>query len=380
MKTLAVYIHWPFCAAKCPYCDFNSHVRDAVEHARWKQALLRELQHYAKRLPERKVTSIFFGGGTPSLMEAGTVEALIAAVQEHWHVANDVEITLEANPTSVEAQKFKDFRQAGVNRVSLGIQSLHDEALQFLGRKHTAREAIKALDVAGSVFDRHTFDLIYARPKQTVEAWEEELNQALVFAKGHLSLYQLTIEENTPFHLYHQQQKFTLPEEEVAARMYERTAEITREHGLEWYEVSNYAAVGQESRHNLAYWRGEDYIGIGPGAHGRFDDSGRIATRTTKMPEKWLTQVEASGHGIHTEEVIPFASELDERILMGLRVREGIHFTRFKEQTGKELLPLLRTEKLERFVREGFLVQDEHHIAPTSKGALVLNHLTHQLL
>jgi putative oxygen-independent coproporphyrinogen III oxidase len=380
VKTLAVYIHWPFCAAKCPYCDFNSHVRDAVEHARWKNALLAELAYYAPMLPDRRVTSIFFGGGTPSLMEAETVAALVDAVQKHWQVSNDVEITLEANPTSVEAQKFKGFKQAGINRVSLGIQSLQDEALQFLGRKHTAKEALQALEIAGTIFDRHTFDLIYARPEQTLAMWEEELARALTFTKGHVSLYQLTIEENTPFHLYYSQQKFTLPDEEVAARMYERTTEMTSEHGLEWYEVSNYAAQDQESRHNLSYWRGDDYIGIGPGAHGRYTTDVRHATRTVKMPEKWIVQVEERGHGVQEDEIVPAETERDERILMGLRVREGIEFARFREQTGNDLLPLLRAEKLERFVREGFLVQDENHIAPTAKGALILNHITHELL
>ena len=418
-NALAIYIHWPFCTAKCPYCDFNSHVRESVEQERWKHALLKDLAYYDYLKESHHVTSIFFGGGTPSLMAPDTVAALIDSVAKQYQISDDIEITLEANPTSVEAEKLKAFKAAGVNRVSMGIQALNDADLQFLGRKHSASEALKALEIAQNLFERMTFDLIYARPKQSLNDWKAELSQALRFAKGHLSLYQLTIEENTQFHQLVENNRFQMPEESLAADMYHLTHELTQAAGLPFYEVSNYAAHGQESRHNLSYWRGDDYIGIGPGAHGRvgmlprssaaLSEGGqqpdpamslqssvswrgqesepetknilqRTATQTIKLPEKWLIAIEEKGDAFTSVETLSPETILDERILMGLRIREGIFFDRFKAQTGKELLPLLNANKLDYFLREGYMQQDADGLRATQAGMLVLNHITHELL
>jgi putative oxygen-independent coproporphyrinogen III oxidase len=273
VPSAALYIHWPFCKKKCPYCDFNSHVREGVDHAAWRAAMLREMGYWHARAPEKTITSIFFGGGTPSLMEATTVEALINEAYKLWPTAaGGCEITLEANPTSVEAAKFAALKAAGVNRVSLGVQSLRPESLAFLGREHTASEALEAVALAAKTFDRYSFDLIYALPNQTLGEWENELREALTYASGHLSLYQLTIEENTAFHhAYHVGKSFQLPEDSLAAEMYTLTQRIMEEAGLPAYEISNHASAGQESRHNLSYWRSDSYFGIGPGAHGRVD-------------------------------------------------------------------------------------------------------------
>ncbi|MFO0109588.1 MAG: radical SAM family heme chaperone HemW, partial [Alphaproteobacteria bacterium] len=279
---LAIYIHWPFCKKKCPYCDFNSHVRDAIDAEGWRQALIRELLYWQPLTHNHRVTSIFFGGGTPSLMPPAILAALIDTVRESWNCAPDIEITMEANPTSVESVNFAAAAKAGVNRLSLGVQSLRPEALKFLGREHSESEARSAIALAAEHFPRYSFDLIYALPGQTLDAWKTELREALTYARGHLSLYQLTIEENTAFHhQYHHDQAFTLPEEALAAEMYELTQRIMGEAGLPAYEISNHAASGHESRHNLSYWRGESYLGIGAGAHGRLDigDGVRLATR-----------------------------------------------------------------------------------------------------
>ena len=402
---LAVYIHWPFCKAKCPYCDFNSHVRESVDHARWKSALLRELEHYKNMLPGRTVTSIFFGGGTPSLMQPDTVEALIAAVQSHWQATNDIEITLEANPTSVEAEALEAFRQAGVNRLSMGVQSFRPKDLEFLGRKHSVSEALRAIETARGLFDRMSFDLIYARPGQTLEQWKAELAEALPYTKGHISLYQLTIEENTPFHLHHAQKRFVLPDDDNAAAMFELTQQMTSDHGLPLYEVSNHAAPGQESRHNLSYWKGDDYLGIGPGAHGRITVRGqeaepalsgaswgaedprtggiqklRIATSTLKLPEKWLAQVEEKDHGLTQWEPLTARAECDERILMGLRVKDGISLERFKQQTGTSLLDHINQPALESLIQSGHLALTGDALAVTAQGMLLLNSITNRLI
>ncbi len=371
MLPLAVYIHWPFCASKCPYCDFNSHVRESVDHHAWKNALLQELSHYQFLRPTHKVVSIFFGGGTPSLMQPGTVAALIAKVTEDFKTEDNIEITLEANPTSVEAHKLKEFRDAGVNRVSLGVQALSDDSLKFLGRKHSAGEALKAVEMAGTLFPRMSFDLIYARPGQSIGGWERELREALPFAKGHMSLYQLTIEENTPFHLHHEQGRFRIPEEELAADMYECTQAVMEEYGLPMYEISNHAASGQESRHNLAYWRGEDYIGIGPGAHGRYTHEGlRLATNTLKLPEKWLAQVQAKEQGIDRAELLDAPMQLAEKILMGLRLKGGIRMEQFARAQ----------ERLQPYVLQGLITQNGDHVSATPSGMLVLNRLTAELI
>jgi putative oxygen-independent coproporphyrinogen III oxidase len=362
-----VYLHWPFCAAKCPYCDFNSHVRfTPPDETRFVEAFKRELTHLKSLTGERKLDSIFFGGGTPSLMQASTVEKLIDITTSLWPAAPQIEITLEANPTSVEAARFKDYAKAGVNRVSMGIQSLRDVDLKFLGRMHTSFEALKAIDVAQSIFPRFSFDLIYARPNQTLEAWEEELNQAIALGTTHLSLYQLTIEEDTPFYALQKAKKFEMPNEDAARDFYDLTQEITFAHNLPAYEVSNHAKKGEESRHNLIYWRMQDYVGAGAGAHGRISNSkGRFATSTVLAPEEWLKAVENFGHGVNSFEQLTQQEALDEALLMGLRLKEGIEKKRFSI--------LLDPEKIEFLHKENLIWQNATHFGVTPQGFPILN-------
>ncbi|MHA7884432.1 radical SAM family heme chaperone HemW [Nitratireductor rhodophyticola] len=334
-----VYLHWPFCAAKCPYCDFNSHVRhQPVDQARFAAAFERELATMRARTGPRTVTSIFLGGGTPSLMEPGTVGALLDAVAANWSVPNGIEVTLEANPSSVEADRFRGYRAAGVNRVSLGVQALNDRDLKFLGRLHNVEEALKAIGLAREIFPRLSFDLIYARPHQSEEAWASELEQAIGHAADHLSLYQLTIEEGTRFQLLHEAGKLAMPDQDHAARLYEITQEVTAARGLPAYEISNHARPGAESRHNLVYWRYGEYVGAGPGAHGRFiEDGRRHVTFTEKMPEAWLERVETEDHGVIGGEVLTRDEEADEFLLMGLRLVEGIDLPRYEALSGRAL-------------------------------------------
>jgi len=336
-----VYIHWPFCLSKCPYCDFNSHVRrTAIDETRFVKAFTAEIATTAARTPGRTVSTIFFGGGTPSLMQPATVGAILDAVGRRWQVAPDVEITLEANPTSVEAERFRSYRAAGVNRVSLGVQALDDRVLKDLGRLHTADEALKAVDIARSVFERYSFDLIYARPQQTAPEWERELKEALQQAGEHLSLYQLTIEPDTPFAALHAAGKLHVPDDDRARALYDTTQDVCAAHGLPAYEISNHARPGAECRHNLVYWRMHDYAGIGPGAHGRLDiDGDRHATATEKRPESWLTRVEQDGHGLVTDDVLTREETADEFLLMGLRLAEGIDPERFAAVSGRLLDP-----------------------------------------
>lgn len=336
-----VYVHWPFCAAKCPYCDFNSHVRrNPIDEARYVAAFTQEIAHAARLAPERTVSSIFFGGGTPSLMKPETVGAILAAIGAAWRMAPDCEITLEANPTSVEAGRFQGYRDAGVNRVSLGVQSLVDADLKALGRMHSVGEALVAVSIAAKIFERFSFDLIYARPGQTLGGWREELIEALAHAPTHLSLYQLTIEAETPYHALHQAGKLIIPGHEEARALYDLTQEICEKHSLPAYEVSNHAAQGQECRHNLLYWRYGEYAGIGPGAHGRlYTANGRRAFSTEKKPEAWLDYVERDGHGLIQEEQLSAESEGDEFLLMGLRLKEGIDPARFKQLRGRGFDP-----------------------------------------
>ncbi|WP_249123433.1 MULTISPECIES: radical SAM family heme chaperone HemW [unclassified Bradyrhizobium] len=345
-----VYVHWPFCLSKCPYCDFNSHVRHApVDEARYVSAFTREIETTAARTGPRTVSSIFLGGGTPSLMQPQTVGGILDAIAKYWRVAPDVEVTLEANPTSVEATRFRGYRTAGVNRVSLGVQALDDASLKALGRLHTAREALDAVAIARSAFDRYSFDLIYARPDQTPQMWTQELTQAIGEAAEHLSLYQLTIEPDTPFYGLHAAGKLKTPDEAVARALYDVTQEVCARHGLPAYEISNHARIGAECRHNLVYWRGDEYAGIGPGAHGRLDIDGvRRAIATEKRPETWLMRVEASGHGVTTDETLNSEERADEFLLMGLRLVEGIDPQRYARLAGRSLDPariaLLREE------------------------------------
>jgi oxygen-independent coproporphyrinogen-3 oxidase len=371
-SAFGVYVHWPFCLSKCPYCDFNSHVRQApVDQERFVRAFAREIAATAARVPGREVTSIFLGGGTPSLMQPQTVGAVLDAIGKHWRVAPDVEITLEANPTSVEATRFRGYRAAGVNRVSLGVQALDDASLKALGRLHTAREALDAVGIARAVFDRYSFDLIYARPDQTPTTWATELKQAIAEAAEHLSLYQLTIEPETPFFGLHAAGKLKTPDEATARALYDVTQEICAGQGLPAYEISNHARLGAECRHNLVYWRGQEYAGIGPGAHGRLDIDGvRHAIATERRPETWLMRVEANGHGIIVDDVLNSEERADEFLLMGLRLAEGIDPGRYAALSGRALDP----RRISQLRQQGAIVVDaDGRLRVTQAGFPVLD-------
>ncbi|MBI5130739.1 MAG: coproporphyrinogen III oxidase [Rhodopseudomonas palustris] len=350
VQAFGVYVHWPFCLSKCPYCDFNSHVRHAaIDEDRFARAFAREIETTAARIGPREVTSIFLGGGTPSLMMPSTAGAILDAIGKHWNVSPKAEVSLEANPTSVEATRFRGYRAAGVNRVSLGVQALDDASLKTLGRLHSAQEAMDAVAIARSVFDRYSFDLIYARPGQTPAMWEAELRRAIGEAAEHLSLYQLTIEAETPFFALHRAGKLQTPDEAVSRALYDVTQSVCAELGLPAYEISNHARPGAECQHNLVYWRGQEYAGIGPGAHGRLDIGGtRYAVATERRPESWLMRVEASGHGVVTDDRLNSEERADEFLLMGLRLTEGIDPRRYQALSGRSLDPsriaLLRAE------------------------------------
>ena len=382
MDSLALYIHWPFCLAKCPYCDFNSHVRESIPQARFRAALRRELAWEAARLGRRRLTSIFFGGGTPSLMEPATVAALIADARRLFEPDGDIEITLEANPTSVEAARFAAFRDAGVNRASIGVQSLDDAALRMLGRQHSAAQAIGALETARRTFPRISFDLIYARPGQTLPEWRTELHQALERAADHLSLYQLTIEPGTKFEAMHRRGEVVLPDDDTQAALYEATAEAAGRFGLLAYEVSNYAVAGSESRHNLAYWRYGDYAGIGPGAHGRhMVPAGEVvATRRHRAPESWAERVEREGHGTVEQVALGRTERAREMLLMGLRLTEGIDPARFAARTNVALEDALDAGVLRQALDEGYLLWRDGRLATTPAGRLRLDALLAALL
>jgi oxygen-independent coproporphyrinogen-3 oxidase len=356
-----VYVHWPFCLSKCPYCDFNSHVRHAaIDEARYVRGFTAEIAATAERVPGRTVSSIFLGGGTPSLMQPETVGAILDAIARHWRVAPDVEVTLEANPTSVEATRFRGYRTAGVNRVSLGVQALDDAALAELGRLHTAREALDAVDIARAAFERISFDLIYARPRQTPQDWGDELRHAIALAGEHLSLYQLTIEPETPFFALHRAGKIATPDDDTARALFDVTQDVCSAAGLPAYEISNHARPGAECRHNLVYWRAHEYAGIGPGAHGRLDiDGERHATATEKRPEAWLMRVETKGHGVVTDDVLMREEMADEFLLMGLRLSEGVEPERYEQLAGRPLDP----ERIAVLVADGF-------VEATAKGRL----------
>ena len=379
---LALYVHWPFCLSKCPYCDFNSHVRDSVNQGRWRDALLRELDHVAALLPGGAVTSIFFGGGTPSLMPPGTAGAVIERAAARWTLAADAEITLEANPTSTEAARLEEFRAAGVNRVSLGVQALDDRALGFLGRGHDAAEARQAVALAQRIMPRSSFDLIYARPGQTTRAWRAELADALAFAGGHLSLYQLTIEKGTPFWREARDGAFALPDDDTARALYDLTQEMTAAAGFAAYEVSNHARGGDACRHNLAYWRYDDYVGIGPGAHGRIqpEGEGRQATRQHAGPEAWLAAVEDTGHGTAEVRALDADEQAREMLMMGLRLAEGVSEPRLAERTGCDPDRVIDRAGLARLVEAGYLERNGGRISATVAGRPLLNGLLVELL
>jgi putative oxygen-independent coproporphyrinogen III oxidase len=373
LEPLAVYIHWPFCRSKCPYCDFNSHVRDRVDAARWTRALCADLDYQAGLMPPREVVSVFFGGGTPSLMPPETVALLLGRVRRHWPLAADVEITLEANPNSAETERFHGFAAAGVNRLSLGVQALDPAALRDLGRAHDRAEAIAAIECARRSFARFSFDLIYARPGQTLSAWRRELDEALALAGDHLSLYQLTIEPGTAFANRAARGDLVLPGEDAAAALFEATQYRLAAHGMPAYEISNHARPGAECRHNLAYWRYRDYVGIGPGAHGRLGrDGGKYATRQRRAPEAWLAAVEAAGTGL--EETVEIGREtiIEEMLMMGLRLAEGVSRARLEEAAGEAVERLFR-DRLPRLVEGGFLLLDADRLAATAAGRQRLN-------
>lgn len=367
-----VYVHWPFCMAKCPYCDFNSHVRhQAVDQPRFAAAFAREMATMRERTGSRTVSSIFLGGGTPSLMQPETVASVLNEISRNWHVPNNIEITLEANPTSVEADRFRGYRAAGVNRVSLGVQALNDPDLRRLGRMHNVEEALAAIKLAREIFPRLSFDLIYARPDQTIAAWRDELAKAISYAADHLSLYQLTIEEGTPFYNLWKAGKLVTPDGDHAATLYQETQEVTARYGLPAYEISNHAAPGAESQHNLVYWRYGEYVGIGPGAHGRFiENSTRAVTITERHPETWVQKVETTGHGVVEEEFLTHEQEGDEFLLMGLRLVEGIDLSRYERLTGHGV----KESRVISLAEQGLIEYiGNSRIRTTPEGAIVLN-------
>ncbi len=380
----AVYVHWPFCASKCPYCDFNSHVRDAIDQERWGRALIADLESALDAAPAevvRPAASVFFGGGTPSLMAPETVDGALGALARRGLVDGDAEVTLEANPSSAEAGRFADYRAAGVNRLSVGVQSLDDGALRALGRAHGAAEAVDAVAAAREAFDRVSFDLIYARAGQTPRSWRGELERALALRPTHVSLYQLTIERGTRFHEAYARGELAPPGEDDAAAMYEETTARCRAAGLDAYEVSNFAAPGEECRHNLVYWRSGDWLGVGPGAHGRAGrGEGRTATRRWRSPEKWLGAVEGAGSGLEAWETLDAPARAAEALMMGLRLTEGVSAERFERTVGRTLEECVDAGRLRRLVRGGFLETSRTGARTTPRGRMVLNAVLGELL
>jgi oxygen-independent coproporphyrinogen-3 oxidase len=380
-RGFGIYVHWPFCVSKCPYCDFNSHVRARVDEDGWRDALLAELDHYAAETRGRTVTSVFFGGGTPSLMAPATTQAVIGRIAANWSLPREAEITLEANPNSAERARFADFRAAGVNRVSIGVQALDDAALKMLGRAHDQSEARAAIAAAAAVFPRYSFDLIYARPGQSVAAWRAELNEALALAGDHLSVYQLTIEPGTAFHALHARGELRIPEDGEAEAHYDATLELMGRAGLPAYEVSNHARPGAECRHNLVYWRYEDYVGVGPGAHGRLTLGGaKTATRQEKLPETWLARVRERGHGTAERVAVAPEDAAAEALMMGLRLAAGIDDARFARETGCTLDGIVDAGRLARLLDGGFIERTKTGLRVTPSGRKVLNAVLGALL
>ncbi len=380
-----LYVHWPFCISKCPYCDFNSHVAETVDHRHWREALLAELEHFASRTQGRVLTSIFFGGGTPSLMEPDTIAAIISAARGHWAAADDIEITLEANPGTVDAQRFAAIRSAGIVRLSMGVQALNNAALKFLGRRHSVEDARAAWRTAAKTFARVSFDLIYARPGQTADTWRAELSEALreTASEGlsHLSLYQLTMEPGTAMFEAHEHDAFTLPDEDQAAALYDVTQELCETAGYSAYEISNHAQYGAACHHNLTYWRGGDYVGVGPGAHGRLSTDGATrAVRQIKAPALWLKRVAAHGHGTQEDEELAPDARAEELVMMGLRLTEGLEKARFARLAGRPLDKVINPGALDRLTADGYMTGTGAVLAATAKGRLALNAVLRDLL
>ncbi len=379
----AIYVHWPFCLKKCPYCDFNSHVRETVSHIDWQKALVNEVEHLAALYPHLSAKSIFFGGGTPSLMEPETVATVINTVKNHWAPQSNIEVTLEANPSSVEAGRFRAYKEAGINRLSVGIQSLDNDVLKFLGRLHSAEEALAALKVAQNNFERVSFDLIYARPEQTTAQWQQELREALSFGTSHMSLYQLTIEEGTAFYHQFHRGKFELPDEETSTAMFNETQNIMSKAGLPAYEISNHAMLGEESQHNLAYWQGDYYVGIGPGAHGRLPgqtQGSADAHAQIKRPEDWLSAVVSRGTGLETLEHITAEDRAVEAIMTGLRLKKGIDIERWENLFGQKLARLVNETALTDLTASGHIAWENDHLILTNLGRPLLNFILGKLL
>jgi oxygen-independent coproporphyrinogen-3 oxidase len=377
-----LYVHWPFCLSKCPYCDFNAHVREGVDQERWRAALVRELAHYGERTRGRVLTSVFFGGGTPSLMEPETVAAVLDRLGDYWTLSPELEVTLEANPTSVEAGRFAGYRTAGVGRVSLGVQALNDADLARLGRTHGRQEALGAIELARRHFNRYSFDLIYARPDQTVEAWGQELDEAVSLSGGHLSVYKLTIEPGTTFEALHRRGRLQVPDQDTGAALWEETQARLDKAGLAAYEISNHAVAGQECRHNLTYWRYGDYVGIGPGAHGRLGDAGGVkhATRQHRVPEIWLERVERDGQATTQDEPVPAADRRFELLMMGLRPERGLPRARVRAELGREIEEVVDPAGLAELVEGGFIELDTEGLRATPAGRPLLNALLVRLI
>lgn len=371
--SLAIYIHWPFCRKKCPYCDFNSHVTDEVSYDQWQQSYLQEIDHFSHYLSSHTITSIYFGGGTPSLMPASIISAIIEKLASITPLADDCEITLEANPTSSEASKFMEFRQAGINRLSVGVQALNQDDLTFLGREHTPKEAKATIELAAKYFDRYSFDLIYARPKQTLDDWQEELTQALTLAGSHLSLYQLTIEKGTQFYQLYKNGAFTMPSQDRAADFLQLTYRLMAEHGFHAYEISNFAQPGFASQHNYSYWRYQDYLGIGPGAHSRITLNGnKTAMMMLHQPDNWLKSVQHHSHGIQNNQRLTSQEIMEEMILMGLRTSEGLNLSALSRH-GK-----IEQQKLQQLITDKLAILENNHLILTlEKGRLLHQAVSH---
>lgn len=381
MQPISVYIHWPFCLSLCPYCDFNSHIASTIDHDLWLNAYKQEINYFKEKLSGRQIQSIFFGGGTPSLMRPKTVENTIDLLSNIGLISSTTEITLEANPTSYETEKFKEFKSAGINRVSIGVQSLKPEALEVLGRKHSKDEAISAIKSASKIFDRYSFDLIYAIPNQTLEDWKNELSNALELANGHISLYQLTIEKGTPFYQIFKSGQMQLPSNDSSANMYEWTNEFLKEKHYHSYEISNYAQSGNECIHNLAYWNYDEYLGIGPGAHSRLHDNDCVkALMMLHKPEKWLKNVSQTNHGIQTNASLSQNELIEEIVMMGTRLNKGMNLNTFSKLTGIYFDDVLNKKNFTHFQKNDLVFKNSTNFGLTNSGLLLHNYLVPRLI
>lgn len=380
-NNLAIYIHWPFCKSKCPYCDFNSHVREQINQQDFIDAYTKEISHFADFLSGKKISSIYFGGGTPTLAPMKFFESTLNNLNKYLIISDNIEITVEGNPTSIESQTFKDLQKVGVNRVSLGIQALNDNDLKFLGREHSVHEALNALHIAASTFENYSFDIIYARPKQTLKEWEDELERAIALTNGHLSLYQLTIEKGTKFFTSFKNGDFALPDDNLSADMYQLTNEITKANNISSYEVSNYASPGKESRHNMAYWEYEQYLGLGAGAHSRIKLDGKMHSLIMQHnPEKWLDSINNTGIALQEKLSLSNEDEAREYILMGLRIKKGINKNDFQLKIGKKIEECVNKAKLTQYINSGLVEMTDENLKTTEEGTMLLNSIISGLL